>query len=385
MTGQIDLQTDLSAGALAEALAEELATVPLAELMARAREIRDWRWGRTITYSRKVFVPLTNMCRDTCGYCVFVQHPDLGTARIMTPDEVAAVVREGERAGCKEVLFSLGEKPELRYPKARKRLAELGYSRMTDYLRDMCAWVLEETSLVPHVNAGSLSADEVAMLRPVSGSMGMMVENLSRRMMRPGMPHHACPDKTPTQRVRTLERAGRARVPFTTGILIGIGETWAERIDSLAAIADVHRRFGHIQEVIVQNFQPKPGIAMEHHPVPTLEAMLRTLAAARLILPEDVSLQAPPNLSDRHAAYIGAGINDWGGISPVTIDHINPERVWPEIETLRRTTEAAGHALAERLTVYPDYLCAGYTAPAVHARLSGMARSDGLAAEQVAP
>lgn len=363
---------------------EALAAVPLSDLMARAAAVRDARWGRRMTYSRKVFVPLTNMCRDTCGYCVFVQHPDLAAARIMTPDQVMDVVRAGEHLGCKEVLFSLGEKPELRYPAAAARLAALGYARMTDYLADMCARVLRESTLIPHVNAGTLAEDEIAMLRPVSGSMGMMVENLSRRMTAPGMPHHACPDKLPLQRLRTLDRAGVAKIPFTTGILIGIGETWAERIEALTAIAELHRRYGHIQEVIVQNFQAKAGIAMADHPEPTLDDMLRTLAAARLILPSEISLQAPPNLSDRHGAYIAAGINDWGGISPLTIDHINPDHAWPEIGTLRRTTEAAGCTLEERLTVYPDYLSGGFTEPVIAERLAGLARDDGLAAEQVA-
>ena len=374
----------LALGMDQELTAETLAALPLADLMARAAAIRDAHWGRRLTYSRKVFVPLTNMCRDTCGYCVFVQHPDLAAARIMPPEEVIDVVRAGERMGCKEVLFSLGEKPELRYPAAARRLAALGYARMTDYLADMCARVLSESTLIPHVNAGTLAADEIALLRPVAGSMGMMVENLSRRMTAPGMAHHACPDKVPIQRLRTLERAGAAKVPFTTGILIGIGETWAERVEALTAIADMHRRHGHIQEVIVQNFQAKPGIAMADHPEPTLEDMLRTLAAARLILPPEISLQAPPNLSDRHGAYIAAGINDWGGISPLTIDYINPDHAWPEIETLRRTTEAAGYRLEERLTVYPDYLGEGFLEPPIARRLSGLARADGLAAEQVA-
>ncbi|MEM7189734.1 MAG: 7,8-didemethyl-8-hydroxy-5-deazariboflavin synthase CofG [Pseudomonadota bacterium] len=363
---------------------EALAAVPLPDLMARAAAVRDAHWGKRLTYSRKVFVPLTNMCRDTCGYCVFVQHPELASAKIMTPEEVAKVVREGERLGCKEVLFSLGEKPELRYPAAAKRLAALGYGRMTDYLADMCAWVLDETALIPHVNAGSMAEDEIDMLKPVSGSMGMMVENMSRRFNKPGMAHYACPDKTPTQRLRTLERTGRAKVPFTTGILIGIGETWAERIEALEIIAEVHRRYDHIQEVIVQNFQRKAGIEMENHPEPALDEMLRTLAAARLILPSDVSLQAPPNLSERHGAYIAAGINDWGGVSPLTIDFINPDHAWPEIDTLRSTTEAEGYALEERLTVYPDYLGDGFTEASVAGKLAGMARADGLAAEQVA-
>jgi FO synthase len=336
--------------------AADLARVDLSDLMAEAASVRDRAFGKTVTYSRKVFVPLTNMCRDTCGYCVFVKHPSSPEARIMTPEQVMSVVREGERIGCKEVLFSLGEKPERRYVEAREGLAALGHERMTDYLRDICARVIDKTGLLPHVNAGTLDDDEIAMLKPVSGSIGMMLETVSRRLMGAGMAHHACPDKVPVQRLRTLERTGRARAPFTTGILIGIGETFAERIESLEAIRDMHLRYGHIQEVIVQNFQSKRGIAMADHPEPTLDDMLRTLAAARLILPADISLQAPPNLSERHGAYLAAGINDWGGISPVTIDHINPDHAWPAIGRLRKTTEASGFALQERLTVYPPYL-----------------------------
>ncbi len=290
----------------------------------------------------------------------------------------------GEKLGCKEVLFSLGEKPELRYDVARDRLAKLGFARMTDYLAEMCAWVISETRMIPHVNAGSLAEDEIAMLKPVSGSMGMMLENISRRLTEEGMPHYACPDKVPVQRLRTLERAGRARVPFTTGILIGIGETFEERIDSLKAIRDVHLKYGHLQEVIVQNFQAKKGIAMEDHPEPALDDMLRTLAVARLILPSDVSLQAPPNLSERHGAYIDAGINDWGGVSPLTIDYINPDHAWPAIDRLRATTEAKGYRLQERLTVYPDYLVAGsrFLDSAVADKVKPMVRGDGLAEDQ---
>lgn len=368
----------------ADLSADLLETADLDALMAEAAAVRDRRWGKVITYSRKVFVPLTNMCRDTCGYCVFVKHPSSPDAEIMTPEKVQDVVRAGERLGCKEVLFSLGEKPELRYDLAKERLAELGYGRMTDYLREMCAWVVSETGLIPHVNAGSLDEDEITMLKPVSGSMGMMLENVSKRLMAKDMPHYACPDKVPLQRMRTLERAGKARVPFTTGILIGIGETFAERIESLKAIRDVHLKHGHIQEVIVQNFQTKQGIAMADHPEPSLDDMLRTLAAARLILPDDISLQAPPNLSKRHRAYIAAGINDWGGISPLTIDHINPDHAWPAIDRLRATTKAEGYDLQERLTVYPDYLESdrGFVDPAVAKKLKPMARGDGLAVDQ---
>lgn len=364
--------------------AAELEKADLTALMAAAAAVRDRTFGRTITYSRKVFVPLTNMCRDTCGYCVFVKHPSSPDARIMTPDEVMEVVKDGERLGCKEVLFSLGEKPERRYPEAAARLAALGHRRMTGYLREMCARVIAETGLVPHVNAGTLDEDEIAMLKPVSGSMGMMLETVSRRLMQKGGAHHACPDKAPIQRLRTLERAGAAQVPFTTGLLIGIGETFAERIESLHAIRDVHERFGHIQEVIIQNFQAKKGIAMAQHPEPGLEDMLRTLASARLILSDDVSLQAPPNLEPRHGVYLAAGINDWGGISPVTIDHINPDHAWPAIGRLRTTTEAAGFALQERLTVYPRFLGAseGFVEARIADKLAGLARDDGLAADQ---
>ncbi|MEZ5931235.1 MAG: 7,8-didemethyl-8-hydroxy-5-deazariboflavin synthase CofG [Alphaproteobacteria bacterium] len=356
----------------------------LDQLMAEAAAVRDRAFGRTVTYSRKVFVPLTNMCRDSCGYCVFVKPPSSPEARIMTPDQVMDVVRAGERLGCKEVLFSLGEKPERRYSEAREGLAALGYGRMTDYLRDICSRVVDETGLIPHVNAGTLSSEEIAMLKPVSGSMGMMLETVSKRLMEKGRAHHACPDKVPLQRLRTLERAGRARVPFTTGILIGIGETFEERVQSLEAIRDVHLRYGHIQEVIVQNFQAKRGIAMAHHPEPTLDDMLRTIAAARLILPAEISLQAPPNLEKRHAAYLDAGINDWGGISPLTIDHINPDHAWPAIARLRATTEACGFRLEERLTVYPRFLepGAGFVDEGVAAKLKPLARADGLARDQ---
>lgn len=355
-------------------------------LCERARRVREPVWGRQITYSRKLFVPLTNMCRDECGYCTFVQTPDSLHARVMTPDEVRESLRAGEKAGCKEVLFSLGEKPELRYPAARQALDRLGYQSMTDYLAAMCDLVLRETSMIPHVNAGTLSDDELSRLRPVSASMGIMLESVSKRLLRKGQAHHACPDKVPAQRLATLARGGRHRIPFTTGILIGIGETWPERIDSLRAINALHRRYGHIQEVIVQNFRAKPGTAMADHPEPTLADLIRTLATARLELDPDISLQVPPNLTVDHRALIEAGINDWGGISPVTSDFINPERIWPEINVLARTTASAGYELTERLTVYPGYICPdkGYLAPRLAERVSELSREDGLATHQYA-
>ena len=328
----------------------------LPTLLQSAAKIRDDTWGKEITYSRKVFIPLTNMCRDTCTYCTFVKHPSKPEARILTPEQVLFMAKQGEAHGCKEVLFSLGEKPELRYPEAKKKLAILGYNRMTSYLRDMCKLILDKTSLLPHVNAGTLSNQEIDELKPVSASMGMMLETITKRLSKKGGPHYACPDKTPIQRLRTLSRVGKKNVPFTTGLLIGIGETFEERIEALEEINKIHAKYGNIQEVIIQNFRRKPDIKMANHPEPTLEAMLRTIAAARIILNPEISLQAPPNLSDRHIKYIQAGINDWGGISPVTIDFINPEHAWPDIEKLRTSCIKAGYKLSERLTVYPKYI-----------------------------
>ncbi|MEM7270266.1 MAG: 7,8-didemethyl-8-hydroxy-5-deazariboflavin synthase CofG [Pseudomonadota bacterium] len=365
-------------------MSDHLAEMPTNDLMREASALRDAAWGRRITYSRKVFVPLTNMCRDTCGYCTFVKHPSDPAAEIMTPEQVLAVAKRGERQGCKELLFSLGEKPEKRYEAARAGLARLGYERMTDYLADMCALVLRETTLLPHVNAGTLSDDEIDRLKPVSASMGMMLETISRRLNRPGGAHHACPDKVPVQRLRTLERTGEKNVPFTTGLLIGIGETWDERIASLHAINAAHLRHGHIQEVIIQNFQRKPDIEMADHPEPSLDDMLRTIAAARLILAPEISVQAPPNLSKRHIAYLDAGINDWGGISPVTIDFINPGHEWPEISSLAESCAQGGFELTERLTVYPRFIeeRSAYLDPGLTSRVRAMARRDGLAREQ---
>ena len=354
-------------------------------LMSLAAQRRDRNWGRTITYSRKVFIPLTNLCRDTCGYCTFAQSPSSRSARTMTPEEILAIARAGQRAGCKEALFSLGEKPELRYPEAQEALAALGYTRLIDYLHDMCELVLRDTGLVPHANPGTLSVEEISLLRPVTGSMGMMLESVSLRLMEKGEAHYGCPDKHPSVRLETLENSGRLKVPFTTGILIGIGENWTERIDTLLAIQGVFERHGCIQEVIVQNFRAKPDIMMRDRPEPTREDMLRTLAVARLVLDGKISLQAPPNLAPGdYPAYIGAGLNDWGGISPVTLDHINPEAAWPQIADLRRATEAMGYSLCERLAVYPRYLARPqeFLAPEMMNHLTALANPDGLAARQ---
>lgn len=356
----------------------------LRALQNEAAYLRDKAWGKVATYSRKVFIPLTNMCRDTCSYCTFVQAPGSPNARVMTPDEVMRNIHQAERMGCKEALFSLGEKPELKHQEARDALDGLGYSSMVDYLAAMCERVITESNLVPHVNAGTLSSEDIARLKPVSASMGMMLENISRRLIQKGQVHYACPDKVPVQRLRTLERAGQQQVPFTTGILIGIGETWEERVDSLMAINDMHRRYGHIQEVIVQNFRAKAGTAMANFPEPGLDDMLRTLAVSRLLLDPSISLQAPPNLHEHYAHYLASGINDWGGVSPLSIDYINPERAWPQIEELQQESQRCGYQLQERLTVYSRFMQepSHYLHPRIASRIQQLARADGLAAVQ---
>ena len=354
-------------------------------LLARAAETRDAAWGRVVTYSRKVFIPLTNLCRDSCGYCTFVKQPGEPGAGYLSPEQVMRIVKRGQELGCKEALFSLGEKPELRYPEAAAMLRNLGFETTLDYTIAMCRMVLERSSLVPHVNLGTMTRAELARVKQVSGSAGLMLENISRRLTRPGMPHHACPDKVPVQRVRTLEAAGAESVPTTTGILIGIGESWAERIQSLEKIAQIHQQHGHIQEVIVQNFRAKPNTLMARHQEPDLTDMLRTLAVARLILPASISLQAPPNLSEEFEAYLDAGINDWGGVSPLTADHINPERAWPAVDEIALRSNRKGFQLVERLTTYPTYLGQPerYVAELPRAALTRLARADGHALCQV--
>lgn len=335
---------------------ESISGRSLKRLCLSAAEKRDMYWGKSITYSRKVFVPLTNYCRDECGYCTFVKRPGEPGAKIMSPEEVMDVVVRGAELDAKEVLFSLGEKPELRYQVVQDQLRYLGFSRLIDYLYTMCARVLEETNLLPHINAGTMNNEEIELLKPVSASMGMMLENTSRRLLKKGEAHYKCPDKTPIQRLRTLERAGRKNIPFTTGLLIGIGETWKERLETLVDIIEIHRRYGHIQEVIIQNFRAKQGTLMENSPEPSHDDMCRTLAVARLMLPAEISLQAPPNLSDNYLDYIDCGINDWGGISPLTADYINPECAWPKIDLLKVGVGQKGYKLNERLTIYNRFI-----------------------------
>lgn len=336
----------------------------LQQLLKEASLLRDLRTGRVVTYSRKVFIPLTNLCRDRCAYCIFAREASDKSAHTMTPDEVLAVARAGKRAGCKEALFSLGDKPELRYPEHREWLERLGFHSTVQYLHAMCQLVFEETGLLPHANAGVLSREEMELLRPVNASMGMMLESTSRRLMQPGEAHYQCPDKFPYTRLRALEVAGELKIPFTTGILIGIGETLDERVDALLAIREINERHGHIQEVIVQNFRAKADTQFAGRAEPPALDVARTAAVARLILGGDVDLQVPPNLSrDGYGVFLRSGINDWGGISPVTPDFINPEMAWPHIEILRAVTEEAGFSLRERLTAYPRYICAAVWMP----------------------
>jgi len=335
----------------------ELGRRPLAELMAAARDLRDQGHDRLVTYSRKVFVPLTRLCRDVCHYCTFATMPRHLASPYMTADEAVELAMQGKAMGCKEVLFTLGEKPELRHDAARAALDEMGFATTLEYVAHVAKRVLLETGLLPHINAGCMSPLEIGMLRPVSASMGIMLESVSSRLCEKGQVHYGSPDKDPALRLQTLEDCGRAGVPFTTGILIGIGETRREIIDSLLAIREVHERHGHIQEVIIQNFVPKADTKMRAVTPPGEEDLLWTIAMARILFGPKMSVQAPPNLNPgRLAALVDAGINDWGGVSPLTPDHVNPESPWPHLEQLANETAAAGKVLAERLTIYPGYL-----------------------------
>ena len=329
---------------------------PLPDLLAAATAARDRGRGRRMSFSAKVFIPLTNLCRDYCGYCTFRRDPDDPGALTMTPDQVLALARAGERLGAKEALFSLGDRPEALFPEYREFLGRMGHRTTLGYLREVARLVAEETTLLPHANPGLMGERDLSALREVNVSMGIMLETLSERLLGAGQAHDRAPDKIPAHRLRTIALAGKLAIPFTTGILIGIGETHAERVEAMVAIRDLHERYGHIQEVIVQNFRRKPGIPMHDHPEPSMDDLLRTAAVARLLLGPEMNIQVPPNLSDADFARLPeSGINDWGGISPLTPDHINPERPWPGLAVLRRATEAAGLELRERLAVYPEY------------------------------
>ena len=352
----------------------------LPELLQAARAAKERFKPDVVTYSRKVFIPLTNLCRDYCGYCTFRRDPDEPGAQTLTPDEVLAVARRGQQLGCTEALFSLGDKPELLFPEMRATLHQLGYKSTLQYLEAMCELVLRETTLLPHPNPGLMSAEWIDRLAHVSPSMGLMLETTNESLLRPGAAHDNAPDKLPAKRLRTIEEAGRLGVPFTTGLLLGIGESIEDRVDTLLAIRELHERYGHIQEVIVQNFRAKPEIPMRDGPEPSEGEMLRTVAVARLMLPE-MNLQAPPNLSDPYYVdLLDTGINDWGGVSPLTPDFINPEKPWPHIDQLRARSATKGLRLEQRLPVYPEFLSAAMRRGGLlKERLQEAANLEGLA------
>ncbi|WP_119459981.1 5-amino-6-(D-ribitylamino)uracil--L-tyrosine 4-hydroxyphenyl transferase CofH [Rhodospirillaceae bacterium SYSU D60014] len=325
-------------------------------LMRAAAALRDAAHGAVVSYSRKVFIPLTQLCRDVCHYCTFAHPPRKGEAAYLGLDEVLAIARAGAAAGCGEALFTLGDKPEHRYRVAREELARLGHETTLSYLAEAARLVFEETGLLPHLNPGLMAADDIAALRAVSVSQGIMLESISERLCERGGPHFGSPDKRPGARLETIRLAGEAAVPFTSGLLIGIGETRAERIEALLALRDLHDRYGHIQEIIVQNFRAKPGTRMAAAPEPALEEHLWTIAVARLLYGPRMNIQAPPNLSPGVLTrLVEAGINDWGGVSPVTPDHVNPEAPWPHLDALDRATAEAGKQLVQRLAIYPAF------------------------------
>jgi FO synthase len=352
------------------------------ELAPLAAALRERGWGSRISYSRKVFVPLTQLCRDVCHYCTFAQTPRRLEKPYLEPEDVLRIARQGAELGCKEVLFTLGDQPELRYARAREALARLGFASTLDYLEHVAGLVLRETGLLPHLNPGLMNAEQFARLRHVAPSMGIMLESSAERLCQRGGPHYGSPDKLPSRRLETLRLAGEARVPMTSGILIGIGEARRERLDALLALRELAERHGHIQEIIVQNFRAKAGTKMHDAPEPSMDELCWTIAAARLIFGAQMSIQAPPNLySGDLPELIAAGINDWGGVSPLTPDHINPEAPWPHLDRLAADTARAGCDLVERLTVYPRYVQArrDWLAPEVQAPALRLSDGDGWA------
>src|SRR5918999_1262254 len=356
----------------------------LEELLGVASSLRDLGRGRAVTYSRKVFIPLTMLCRDHCHYCTFAKPPARLEKPFLTPEDVVAIARAGRKAGCKEALFTLGDKPEDRYPVARDWLAERGYRSTLEYVRAMSIRVIEETGLLPHLNPGVMTWEDMARLKHVSASMGLMLEHASARLMEKGMPHFGSPDKEPAVRMRTIEDAGRLSIPFTTGILVGIGETLRERTESLLAIRELHRKYRHVQEVIVQNFVPKPGTAMRNAAPPTSDEFLAAIAVARIVFGPRMHVQAPPNLSDdRYPRLLDAGIDDWGGVSPLTPDHVNPEKPWPQVERLAAACASKGLTLRERLAVYPEFAVRPdpWIAGKMQRPVAALTGPDGLAVE----
>ena len=376
---------ELVSPAESERLLLALQAMPPRELLARAQDLCRAGHGTSISYSRKVFIPLTQLCRDVCGYCTFAKTPKQVARPYLTPEQVLAIARAGEAAGCHEALFTLGDKPELRYAAARDELRRLGFATTVDYLESVCALVLKETGLLPHVNAGVMSAADIARLRKVSVSQGIMLETMSPRLGEPGGAHFGSPDKDPQLRLEMIAAAGALRIPFTSGILIGIGETRLERVQALQALKALHDRHGHLQEIIVQNFRAKPRTRFAGCVEPDLDDLMWTAAAARLVFGPDMNIQVPPNLSyDAFPALLDAGINDWGGISPVTADHVNPEAPWPDLAKLETATRRAGRTLQQRLAVYPHYVAdaATWLDRAIIAKVLRAVDADGYAREE---
>lgn len=351
----------------------------LSELANRIRKIKK---GNITTYSRKVFIPLTNLCRDTCSYCTYKREPSDPKAVMMKPEQVLEIAQKGKKARCTEALFMTGERPEQKYDEARQWLKSLGYSSTIEYVTHMSELVLKKTGLLPHTNPGNMTTEEMVELKPSNPSLGMMLENVSERLCSKGMPHELAPSKNPKVRLKTIENAGQLKIPFTTGLLVGIGETPYELVDSLFAIKELHAKYGHIQEVIIQNFSPKPDTPMALAPTPTLNYMLKAVAVARIIMPS-MNIQVPPNLNPSHYnKYLDAGINDWGGISPVTIDHVNPEFPWPRIDDVKSATEQNGFVFRARLPVYPEYISKEYLSDEVLEYATALADERGLVKEE---
>ena len=329
----------------------------LRKIISVASNIRDKVKDRKITYSKNVFIPLTNMCRNECAYCGFRKNPTDTKARILTAEEVMNIVKLGEEAGCREALFVMGERPEIIHKKARSQLKKYGYSTIINYLKDMCEMVIDNTQLLPHSNLGILKKNELKTLKHVNASIGLMLESASKRLCNSGEPHQLSPGKDPHRRLETIKKAGSLKIPFTTGILIGIGETLEERIDSLFAIKQLNDRYHHIQELIIQNFYPQPKTAMQNYPMPQLDDIRKTIAVGRIIFQGSMNIQAPPNLlPGTYKSVLEAGINDWGGISNITYDYVNPHAAWPDIEDLKTSTINAGFTLKMRLPIYPEYI-----------------------------
>ena len=351
---------------------------PTAPLFEEARRMRDEGKGHTVTYSRKVFIPVTTMCRDRCTYCTFAKPPGAGGV-FLTQDEVMVVVRAGERHGCTEALFTLGDRPEDRWSAAREFLHRGGYASTLEYVRSLTEQVVEDSTLFPHANPGLMDGPALEALRRSNPSMGLMLENISPRLMEQGMPHYECPDKDPAARMATIEAAGTLRVPFTTGVLIGIGETPREVIDSIFALAAAHNRWGHLQEIIVQNFQPKADTRMRGVEPPSLEYFATIVAITRWVFGPTMNVQVPPNLTEDFGVYLDAGINDWGGVSPLTIDWVNPEAPWPHLDRLREVTEGAGFELQQRMPVYPEFLTDQWVDPALLPKLVNAVDERGYA------